>query len=77
MTFMNFLLLFSQHSLSPSLPTGDPLPGHLHAGGDRHEDRPDGGAGAGEYPVLALLLPCVTVLLPIGSRREEAFAGVL
>ena len=26
---------------------GDPLPRHLHQGGDRHEDRPDGGESAG------------------------------
>ncbi|CAN8032975.1 unnamed protein product, partial [Ixodes persulcatus] len=27
---------------------GDPLPGHLHPGGDRHEDRPHRGTSPGE-----------------------------
>ena len=27
---------------------GDPLPRHLHQGGDRHEDRPHRGQGPGE-----------------------------
>ena len=36
------LLLFDPTS------AGDSLPGHLHKGGNRHEDRPDRGKGPGE-----------------------------
>ena len=31
---------------------GDALPGHLHQGGDRHEDRPHRGQGSGQFRVL-------------------------
>ncbi|KAE8751718.1 hypothetical protein FOCC_FOCC001566, partial [Frankliniella occidentalis] len=40
---------------------GDALPGHLHAGGDRAQDRPDGGARAGESHPSSRIRPLIDV----------------
>ncbi|GIY34488.1 hypothetical protein CDAR_498811 [Caerostris darwini] len=48
---------------------GDALPGHLHQGGDCHEDRPHGSQGAGACPFYALRIP--TLLLHFQPGRKE------
>lgn len=42
--------------------SGDALPGHLHQGRDRHEDRPDGGQSAGQ---------CIIHVERLASIRES------